>query len=82
MQFPIIHNNGTGRQMLQTDYDAAAEKLREFTEAFQGIEFNARDYYVKGPDAFTQAQEERREMFSHIRALDCYLTAIREHLYE
>jgi hypothetical protein len=49
---PLIHLNGTSRNNLIDGYDKAAYALSDFENAFDAIEFNARDYYPKGPDAF------------------------------
>ncbi len=78
---PSIHLNGSGRATLQSGYDLAAEKLRDFVEAWQAIEFNARDYYVQGADAWTAARDERAAMSKRIGEVSAYLDSIREHLY-
>lgn len=82
MTLPTIHNNGTGKQMLTVGYDMAADKLQDFIEAWGGIEFNARDYYVQGSDAWTQARDERDAMNAKIREVCDYITEIRQHLYD
>jgi hypothetical protein len=79
---PTIHNNGTGRQMLTEGYDNAADKLQDFIEAWGKVEFNARDYYVQGPDAWVKALEEREAMSAKIREVRDYITEIRQHLYD
>lgn len=72
---PTVHLNGTSRKMLSIDYGNAYEKLIEFREAFASIEFNARDYYVQGPSAFSQARTERDREFQRIGDLMSYLEA-------
>lgn len=79
---PTIHLNGTGREMLLEDYDAAYRKLLKFRCAFRKIEFNARDYYVAEPDAWSKACGERQEMLTHINHLIDYLEAHLSHLAE
>lgn len=65
--------NGSGFSMLFDGYLAASDKLNDFIDAFSNIEFNARDYYVQGQDAYTQAREERQVMHGKIRDLKHYL---------
>lgn len=75
LTLPSIHLNGTSRKMLREDYTKAYHALIEFRDAFQAIEFNARDYYVQGPDAFNQARTERDAQFQRIGDLMSYLEA-------
>ena len=70
---PTIHLNGTGRQTLLDDYNAAYHKLIEFRDAFRSIGFNARDYYVQSNTAFAEARQERDIMEHKIGALMQYL---------
>jgi hypothetical protein len=82
MRLPTIHLNGTGLATLTREYDAAAEKLCDFIDAWRSIEFNARDYYPQGPDAWTKALAEREAQSVNLRAVRQYLQEIREHLYD
>ena len=77
--FPTVHLNGTSRKMLADGYFAAYQRLNEAIAAFNAIEFNARDYYVKGPDAWHQASTERNIMGHRLNLVHKYLTA---HLME
>jgi len=79
---PTIHLNGTSREVLLEDYDAAYRKLLKFSCVFRKIEFNARDYYVAEPDAWSKACEERQEMLTHINRLIDYLEEHIVHLTE
>jgi hypothetical protein len=79
---PTIHMNGTGATMLVDGYEAASSALQAFQDAFDRVEFNARDYYVQGPDAWSQALDEREAVFSKIREIEGYLNAIRGSLCE
>lgn len=81
MELPTIHLNGTSKDSLQRCYDAADDALYEFISAWESIEFNARDYYVNGPESWTDAVEERQEMNKKIRDIRQYLQDIREHLH-
>ena len=77
---PTIHSNGTGKQTLLDGYldayhavDAAAESLRR-------VEFNARDYYVQGPNAWPEAVKERQAMFAKLESIKAELMTILEHV--
>lgn len=80
MTTPTIHLNGTGFDTLWQGYEQADQKHREFTKAFGQIEFNARDYYVQGPDAWTQAVEQRQAICQKLRDIKDYLDAHRSAL--
>ncbi len=58
MRVPTVHLNGTGKEMLIRGYEAAYHALVEAQKALGNIEFNPRDYYVQGPDAWTEAAKE------------------------
>lgn len=77
---PSIHLNGTSREMLRSGYLDAYHKLLEFRESFAQIEFNARDYYVQGPAAFSQARTERDRELQRLGDLMTYLEAHLSHL--
>lgn len=81
MTFPQIHINGTSRETLFLGYQNASDKLREFITAWQAIEFNVRDYYPMGDDAFSAAANMRQEMETKIRDVKVYLDAHVEHVY-
>ena len=55
---PTLHLNGTGKKMLVEGYEKAHRAIREASKALGEIEFNARDYYVQGPQAWPQAIKE------------------------
>jgi hypothetical protein len=78
---PQIHRNGTSKESLQHDYDAAANSLRAFIRDWKAIEFNARDYYTQGPAEWTIAVNEREIVNASIKQVHDYLETIREHLY-
>ncbi len=58
MRIPTLHLNGTGKIMLTRGYLEAYSALRKAEEAMSKIEFNPRDYYVQGPDAWGEAVKE------------------------
>ena len=78
---PTIHLNGTSRETLAEGYDAAEDALYDLIQAFGRIEFNARDYYVQGPTAWTAAVEARQEINRKIRDIKEYIHAHRELLH-
>lgn len=82
LTLPSIHLNGSSREMLASGYHDAYRKLIEFRNAFAAIEFNARDYYVQGPTAFSQARTQRDCEHQRIGQLMTYLEAHLIHLGE
>lgn len=78
---PLIHLNGSGRNMLLRHYDRALSKLRAFKEAWIGIEFHKRDYYPLGDAAWERAVAERREMHVRIADLERYLEDHLNHIH-
>lgn len=80
MILPTIHMNGTGIETLEEGYAEASAKLCEAQEAFGDIEFNSRDYYPQGPDAWTQAVKQRDEAAKNLQAVFDYLLLHREHI--
>lgn len=80
MTLPTVHLNGTPRSVLVNGYSNAIEKLREAENAFHNIEFNPRDYYVQGPNAWNNAADEHITHLNNIiRAID-YLENHLNHL--
>jgi hypothetical protein len=77
---PTVHMNGTGFKDLWQGYETADDKLHELTKSFGNIEFNARDYYVQGPDAYTKARDERDAICQKIRDIKNYIDTHRIHL--
>ncbi len=66
MRIPTIHLNGTSKERLVSGYEKAHRALRVAGEALSEIEFNPRDYYVQGPQAWPEAV---REMDERLKAL-------------
>lgn len=82
MTLPTIHSNGTSVQTLIDGYDAIDEALYRLTLKWNEVEFNARDYYPQGPEAWEDAMKERQKHSANLKALQDYLNAIRNHLYD
>jgi len=70
---PTVHLNGTSHKMLSRGYEEAYFALKAFAKAFGFVEFNARDYYPQGPEAWTEAADARIEMNEKIRDLVKYI---------
>ena len=79
---PTVHLGGTSHKKLSQDYEDAYYALKTFTKTFGHIEFNARDYFVQGPEAWTAAAEARIEMNEKIRDLVKYIEDHLESLAE
>lgn len=82
MTLPTIHSNGTDINTLIDGYDRIDQALYRLLMVWGEVEFNARDYYVKGPQEWTQAMEERLQQSANIHRLRNYIEGIRQHLYE
>jgi hypothetical protein len=82
MILPTIHSNGTNINTLIDGYDAIHEALYRLNLRWQGVEFDARDYYPQGPDAYTKAVEERLAQDANLNEFRAYLDGIRQHLYD
>jgi hypothetical protein len=91
LTLPSIHLNGSGRRMLTEDYTTAYHALQAAIRAFQSVEFNARDYYGQGTDAYTRARYQRdaqlaryqrNAQLQHLAEVQHYLEAHLAHLSE
>lgn len=82
MTLPTIHANGTSLDTLLDGYDAIDLALYDLIAKWQAVEFNARDYYLQGPDAYTQARDERQQHSAKIQEIRAYIDGIRQHLYD
>lgn len=80
IQMPTVHMNGTSRQTLLDGYLAASDAVERLREAMAGIEFNARDYYVEGPEAWDRALTSRSDAVWMMNSLRDYIDAHLEHL--
>ncbi len=78
---PQIHMNGTGKKMLQRDYDNAYHKVCDAIDAIMKIEFSSRDYYTISPYAFQQARTQRRDALTKLTHVRDYLENHLTHIY-
>lgn len=70
---PTVHLNGTSATDLWAGYEAAYDAVRAAQDALAKIEFNARDYYVQGPEAWSKAQDHRIEQRNALGQVEEYL---------
>ena len=73
---PTIHSNGSSAKSLTVDYSRARRAVQEAMIALMSVDFNARDYYVQGPTAWTQAVSQRHDIYQHLSDI---LDALHEH---
>lgn len=66
MIMPTIHSNGTSAESLREQYVSAHHAADAAMKAVAKIDFNGRDYYPQGADAFSQAQAEFQK---HVQAM-------------
>ena len=74
---PTVHMNGTGFSDLWDGYTAIDADLHKLADSFSKVEFNARDYYVQGPEAYTSARDTRYSMAQKLRDIQEYVNTIR-----
>jgi len=70
---PTVHLNGTSAKDLWAGYEAAYDAVRAAQEALGKIEFNARDYYVQSPVAYSLARNHRNEQRQALAQVEEYL---------
>lgn len=79
---PTIHMNGTPAKMLLEGYDELSFALLSAQDAFGKVEFNARDYYPQGPDAWGKARDEWTELQSQLHAIREKVVTVMIHIHE
>jgi hypothetical protein len=70
---PTVHLNGTSAKDLWEGYEAAYNAIIAAQEALGKIEFNARDYYVQGDEAYSKARDHRIEQCKALAQVEDYL---------
>ena len=63
---PTVHLNGTGFTDLRDGYAAAYDAIEKALGALAQAELNARDFYVQGPAAYSQARSERKAALDNL----------------
>lgn len=81
MRLPSKHSNGTGKDILIKQYDELSTAFNNFVKKWEEIDFNARDYYIQGPEAWREASSERENLSKKLIDVSLYINEIREHLY-
>jgi hypothetical protein len=66
---PSVHLNGTSRDALVRQYEAAEQGLRAALEGLCETAPNGRDYYVQGGGAFAEAQDAHYSRVDRVRAV-------------
>ena len=82
MILPTIHTNGTSPEMLKEGYLEAYRAVTAADATLVAIEFNARDYYPQGPEAWTTARAERQHQLARLRCIAAELMTVLEHIQE
>jgi hypothetical protein len=75
---PTIHINGTDRASLVEQYDDAYSAITEAIAALNRAAPNGRDYYVRGPGAYSAAQLDHTARLAKLEEVRKELEAIRE----
>jgi len=70
---PTIHLNGTSFTDLRDGYAAAYDAIEKAINALAHAELNGRDFYPQGPNACSQAREERSEAFRRLHSAHEYV---------
>jgi hypothetical protein len=66
---PTVHLNGTSADDLIAGYRYAMEAVDAAIDAVKATGPNGRDYYVQGPAALEQAQDEHRSRLVRLTAI-------------
>ena len=78
---PTIHMNGTPAKMLLEGYDNLEGALLAAKDAFGKVEFNARDYYPQGMEAWKAARDEWAELQTQLNAIREKVVAVMIHIH-
>jgi hypothetical protein len=82
MYTPTIHFNGTSRQTLLAQAEAAHEALNDAIEALRGMAPNGRDFYPQGNEAIRGAMAEHVGWLSTLQSMRAEITAYHERVTE
>ena len=72
---PIIHSNGTSREMLLNPWKEVSNKIGELEYCLRKVEFHSRDYYVR-EGSFDEARKEMCEMYQNLKQVKEYCDAM------
>lgn len=76
MMVPTIHLNGTSRESLVADYEAALDAVRAALDALCATAPNGRDYYPQGASAYGVAEQDHYVRLGHLRVVADELEAL------
>ena len=79
---PTIHLNGTGAKTIFDENLEAMHAICDALAVIEKMEFNARDYYPQGPEAYTAARAERNTHVEALRKAKEHFMAIALHAQE
>lgn len=79
---PTIHMNGTPAKMLLEGYDNLEGALLAAQDALGKVEFNARDYYPQGMEAWKAARDEWTELQTQLNTIREKVVAVMIHIHE
>ena len=80
MILPTIHSNGSDAATLRQQYLNAGMAVSNAVCEVKAVDFNARDYYPQGDDAYRQASRERDAMLAKLDEVLVYLSAHVTHI--
>ena len=76
LQAPMVHLNGTARQVLAGDLEQAMKALREAEDFLQVTSPHGRDYYPLGPDALKTATEQHLDRLARLESVRAELSEL------
>lgn len=79
---PFIHLNGNRPEELMAQYMAAGSAIGVAIQKFCDIDFNARNYYPLGDDAWRMARDENARQLAALNAAQDYVLAHCEHIQQ
>lgn len=82
LTLPTLHLNGTGYRMLMEGYSDARQAVLKTVEAVSKIEFNARDYYPQGDEAWRKASDEMKARYAALQGVADEFLAIMESIQD
>jgi hypothetical protein len=80
IMLPTIHTNGTGPRTLYVDYSTARLAVIDSIKRLEMMEFNSRDYFMHGMDAWKKAQAQHRARLNQLQSVADELEQIAEHV--
>jgi hypothetical protein len=77
---PTLHLNGTSSRMLDEGYREVYYSLTDAIKSFEKVEFNGRDYYPQGEEAWKRAREEFADRVLRIEGVQKEILEVLEHI--